>query len=126
MATEPHVLVLGHSVFMDSLAESLLAEKKSVMTRVNVGVQDVYKYLPSLQPDLIIYELGHADQPDMFELTYAQPGISYLAVDLRQNSVFLHFCLSEPTGSIKDLCDLINSQTAFLHERKNNLVNIVA
>ena len=121
MENAPHVLLLGNSVFMDGIAESLLGHQQSVVTRVNTNIEEVGPLLPSITPDLIIYELGSSANHPIFALMNEQAEISHLAIDLKSKLVFLYHCKTGPTGSMQELCDFVSDEIAFKNRKKKEL-----
>ena len=121
MENAPHVLLLGNSVFMDSIAESLLEHQQLVITRVNTGIDEIGILPPSITPDLIIYELGSSAKYPIFALMSEQAEISHLAIDLKSKLVFLYHCKTGPTGSMQELCDFVSDEIAFKNRKKKEL-----
>jgi hypothetical protein len=109
----PHVLLLGNSILMDGLAESLQMQQPSTVTRVNAAIQEIDQHLSSIHPDLIIYELNHSAANPVFSLLIEHNEVSHLAIDQKNKQIFLYYCKTEPTGSMKDLCDFVSTEVAF-------------
>ncbi len=121
MSVDPHVLLLGNSVFMDGVAESLLAHRKSIVTRVNANIYDVDEYLLSIKPDLIIYELNRNGAAPIFTIISEQAEVSHLAIDLANKLVFLYHCKCEPSGSMQELCDFVSEEMTFKNQIKKEI-----
>ena len=122
MEDAPHVLLLGNSIFMDGIAESLLGHRQSVVTRINAGIEGIHQYLlPSINPDLIIYELGDSTEHPLFALVHEQAEVSHLALDLKNKLVFLYHCKCEKTGSMQELCGFISDEITFKNQKKKEL-----
>jgi hypothetical protein len=121
MSVDPHVLLLGNSVFMDGVAESLLAHRKSIVTRVNADIYDVDEYLLSIKPDLIIYELNRNGAAPVFTLLNENSEVSHLAIDLTHKLVFFYHCKCEPSGSMQELCDFVSDEIAFKNQIKKEI-----
>ena len=126
MDDAPHVLLLGNSIFMDGIAESLLGHQQSVVTRINTGIEALDQYLSSINPDLIIYELGDSTGHPIFALVNEQADVSHLAIDLKNKLVFLYHCKCEPTGSMQDLCDFVSDEISSKSKKKKELESTLA
>ena len=110
MEDKPHVLLLGSSVFIDGISESLLKQNKSVITRMNVNVYEAKDALFALKPDMVIYELGKDISAPLFTTANENTNISHLAIDLNDKLIFLFHYKCEPTSSMQELCDFISNE----------------
>ncbi len=121
MTSKPHVLLLGNSIFIDSIAESLLKQNMSVVTRMNVSVYEAKDTVFSIKPDLVIYELGQDISAPLFTPSKDNTDIAHLAIDLDGKMIFLFQCKREPTGSMQELCDFISRE---IHIKKRSEMEI--
>ena len=118
MVDQPHVLLLGDSVIMDGVAESLLKRKFSNVTRINSNSQEAREIVISLTPDLIVYELNAKNTDPIFTIIREQPDTLHLAIDLNCNQVILLDCQRKPTASMQELCELISQEVSLKNIEK--------
>ena len=116
MAYQPHVLLLGESVFMDSVAESLSEQKFSNVVRINLKTQKAKELVNSLNPDLIVYELNAQNTDPLFALIREQADSLHLAIDLNCKQVILLDCQRKPAESMQELCELVSQEVSFRKE----------
>jgi hypothetical protein len=110
MADEPLVLLLGNSIFIDSLAGSLQMRKTSKVIQSNAEAFEIKEIVSSINPDLIVYELGAQVANSMFMIASDYAEISQLAIDLAEMQVFWVHCRREQTESIQELCDCVSRE----------------
>lgn len=107
MANQPQVLLLGESVFMDSVAESLLERESSHVVRISSNIQKARELVNSLNPDLILYELNAQNTDPIFAIIREQADTMHLAIDLNCKQIILLDCQRKPAESMQDLCELV-------------------
>ena len=110
MVKQSHILLLGDSVFMDSIAENLLAKKSYNVVRINSNTQEIKTFLKTINPDLIIYELHEENADLIFTIISEQENTFHLAIDLNAKQTILLHCRRQPTGSMQELCELVNQE----------------
>ena len=107
MECKPQVLLLGDSVFMDSVAESLLERKCANVVRICSKTQQARDLVNFLNPDLIVYELNVQNTDPVFAVIKEQADTLHLAIDLDYNQIILFDCQRKPADSMQDLCELV-------------------
>ena len=107
MEYKPQVLLLGDSVFMDSVAESLLARQSSNVVRICSKIQKARELVNSLNPDLIVYELNSQTFDPIFKIIREQADTLHLAIDLNCKQIILLDCQRKPADTMQELCELV-------------------
>ena len=107
MEFQPQVVILGESVFMDSVAESLMGRKSSHVVRISSNIQNASELVNSLNPDLIVYELNAQNTGPIFSIIREQADTLHLAIDLNCKQIILLDCHRKPAESMQDLCELV-------------------
>ena len=110
MGRKPQVLLLGESVFMDSVAVSLVECNTSNVVRVCSSTQSARELVNSLNPDLIVYELHTKNTDPIFAIIKEQGDTLHLAIDLDYNQIILLKCQRKPAESMHELCKIINQE----------------
>ena len=114
MAREPHVLLLGNSIFMDSLVGSLQVQNKTKVTQIETDIVDVKDIVNSINPDVIVYELGaQIARPD-FAISIDHTKILQLAIDINGCQAFWVHYKRQPTKSMQELCDFICREASLM------------
>ncbi len=121
MTDKPHVLLLGNSVFMDGISESLLGHNKSIVTRMNADMYEARDVLHSLNPELVVYEFRGNNSHPGFITENGVADISHLAIDLNDKRILLFHYKCEPTGSMQELCDFISSELTLKNQQKKDI-----
>ena len=119
MAYRPQVLLLGESVFMDSVAESLLECNTSNVVRISSRTQEARELVNSINPDLIVYELHTQNTDPIFAIIKEQTDTLHLVIDLDYNQIILLDCQRKPAESMQELCELINQEVNIKKEETN-------
>ena len=107
MRYQPQVVLLGESVFMDSVAESLMERQSSHVVRISSNIQKARELVNSLNPDLIVYELNAQNTDPIFSVIREQADTLHLAIDLSCKQIILLDCQRKPAESMQDLCELV-------------------
>ena len=107
MKYQPQVLLLGESVFMDSVAESLIERKSSNVIRISSTIQKARELVNSLTPDLIVSELNSQNTDPIFTIIREQADTLHLAIDLNYKQIILLDCRRKSAKSMQELCELV-------------------
>ena len=118
MGNQPHVLLLGDSVLMDSVAESLSKQEFTNVIRTSSNSQEAREYVNSLNPDLIVYELNAKNTDPILTIISEQTDTLHLAIDLNRNQVILLDCQRKPTESMQELCELVSQEVRLKNIKK--------
>ena len=118
MANQPHVLLLGDSVLMDSVAKSLTKQKFTNVIRISSNSQEAMECVNSMHPDLIVYELNAMKTDPIHTIISGQTDTLHLAIDLNCNQVILLDCQRKPTASMQELCELISQEVSLKNIEK--------
>ena len=81
MGHQPAVVLLGNSLLMDGVAISLANTQMDNVIRADPAVADTRAYLQSLQPDLIILELGDHRTDTALSLLKENPDIILIGLN---------------------------------------------
>ena len=115
MANQSHILLLGESVLMDSVAESLTKQEFTNVIRSSSNSQETMEFVNSLHPDLIVYELNAVNVDPILSIIRDHTDTSHLAIDMNCNQVILLDCQRKQTESMQELCELVSQEVS----RKN-------
>lgn len=113
MESQHHVLLLGDSVLMDSVAESLIDRNFSNVIRINSNIHEASEILKSFNPDLVVYELIEQNSDPVFTIICKQANSSHLVIDLNCNQVILLDSQRKSAESLQALCDLVSQEVNF-------------
>ena len=81
MGHQPAVVLLGNSLLMDGVAISLANTQMDNVIRADPAVADTRAHLQSLQPDLIILELGDQRTDTALSLLKEHPEIILIGLN---------------------------------------------
>lgn len=121
MAHQPSVLLLGESLFMDSIAERLSEREMSHIIRISSKTQNGRELASSFNPDLIVYELDSQNSNSILKIIREQSNTMHLAIDLVCNQIILLNCQRKPADSLQELCDLVSQEITKEKNRKEVL-----
>lgn len=110
MPQRPLVVLFGDSLLLDGIAVNLAGRNMPGAIRMGSDVNDVRKCLKTLQPALIIFELGAPQSTAIFSLLSEQPGIQLLGLDLACSRLIMlnsQQCLN-PT--MNELCQMVQAR----------------
>jgi len=110
MEKQPQVVLLGKSVFMDSVATSLIERRFSDVIRINTDSSEFDRLLNSVQPDLIVYEHDLQNTNSLSSLLVQQSDTLLIAIDLNCSRALVLNSQLRPTRSMKELCELIKEE----------------
>ena len=118
MINQSHILLLGDSMFMDGVAESLLKRRSSTVVRSSSSTQEVKEFVNSLNPEMIVYELSEQNANPIFTIIREQVDTFHLAIDLNSKQIITLHCQRKPTGSMQELCEFIGQEISFENTEK--------
>jgi hypothetical protein len=108
MEKQPQILLIGDSVLIDSLGEKLNGRADSQIVRKCSTTVEAQKTVNIFIPDLVIYELNAKNADSIFSMLRSQADTMHLVLDLDSKQVILLESQRKPTGSMQELCDLVN------------------
>lgn len=118
MEYKPHVLLLGSSALMDSVAENLSKRIFSKVMHISSNSQVARELVNSLNPDLIVYELNAKNTGPILTIICEQTEAMHLVIDLRCSEVLLLNSQRKPMESMQDLCDLVSQEVSLMNIKK--------
>ena len=111
MERRPLVVLLGDSLLMDGIAVGLADRKMPGTIRMDSDVIDLRECLKTLQPDLVIFELGAPQSLAILSLLSEQPGIQLMGLDPACSRVIVLNSQQHLTPTINELCQLVQAET---------------
>jgi hypothetical protein len=111
MQPRPLVVLLGDSLLMDGIAVSLAGRKMPGTIRMDSDVLDIRENLKTLQPDLVIFELGAPQSPAILSLLKEQPGIHLMGLDPACSRVIVLNSQQHPTPTMNELYQVVQAET---------------
>jgi hypothetical protein len=112
MERRPLVVLLGDSLLMDGIAVSLAGKEMPGTIRMDSDVVDVREHLKTLQPDLVIFELGTPTSTAILSLLSQQPGIQLMGLDPACSRVIVLNSQQHPTPTMYELYQVVQAETA--------------
>ena len=101
MAKSPLVALLGNSLIIDGVAESITSRQRWDVVRIEP--HDFEQRVNSLKPDLIVYELGNPQSSSILSLLSEQPGTLLLGLDSSCSRVVVMNSHQHITRTMQDL-----------------------
>jgi len=112
MERRPLVVLLGDSLLMDGIAVSLAGREMPGTIRMDSDVVDIREHLKTLQPDLVIFELGTPTSTAILSLLSQQPGIQLMGLDPACSRVIMLNSQQHPTPTMYELYQVVQAETA--------------
>lgn len=112
MERRPLVVLLGDSLLMDGIAVSLAGRQMPGTIRMDSDVVDVREHLKTLQPDLVIFELGTPTSTAILSLLSQQPGIQLMGLDPACSRVIVLNSQQHSTPTMNELYQVVQAETA--------------
>jgi hypothetical protein len=109
MEQRPLVVLLGDSLLMDGIAVSLAGRKMPGTIRRDSGV-DIKECLKTLQPDLVIFEMGASQLPALLALLSEQPGIQLIGLDPACSRVIVLNSQQHVIPTMNELCQVVQAK----------------
>jgi hypothetical protein len=110
MPQRPLVVLLGDSLLLDGIAVSLAGRKMPRTVRMDSDVIDIRECLKTLQPDMIIFELGTPQSTAILSLLSEQPGIQLLGLDLACSRVIVLNSQQHLAPTMNELCQMVQAR----------------
>jgi hypothetical protein len=112
MERRPLVVLLGGSLLMDGIAVSLVDREMPGTIRVDSDVVDIREHLKTLQPDLVIFELGTPTSTAILPLLSQQPGIQLMGLDPACSRIIVLNSQQHLTPTMNELYQVVQAETA--------------
>jgi hypothetical protein len=112
MTNKPLVALLGNSLLIDGVAESLAS--RQTLNVIRIDSTDVGTSVKSLQPDLIVYELESPQSSAILALLSEQPGSLLLGLDLSSSRVIVMNSQQHITRSMQDLYQVFQTEAGLV------------
>jgi hypothetical protein len=110
MPQRPLVVLLGDSLLLDGIAVNLAGREMPGTIRMNSDVTDFREYLKTLQPDMIIFELGAPQSTAILSLLSEQPGIQLLGLDLAFSRVIALNSRQHLAPTMNEFCQMVQDR----------------
>lgn len=108
MGREPHIVLLGDSVMMESVAESLASRGATGLLRTTrTGLAD---HFDLLSPDLILFELEQSLPDQVIELLRQQPGPVLVGLDMQSSQAIILGGYRRVVRNMDDLYQLVQAE----------------
>ncbi len=118
MGKQPQVVLLGDSVLMDSVANSLIDRQFLDVVRITKETSEFNQLTDSLLPDLIVYEYDTKITDLVHSLLSKQIDSLLLVIDPYFSQVIVLDCHLRPAQSMQELCELIKEEVQRFAQRK--------
>ena len=112
MKQRPLVVLLGESLLMDGVAASLAGKEMLGTVQMGSDGKDIQEHLETLQPDLVIFELGTPTSTAILPLLSQQPGIQLMGLDPACSRVIMLNSQQHPTPTMHELYQVVQAETA--------------
>lgn len=99
-------------MLMDGIAVSLVDREMPGTIRVDSDVVDIREHLKTLQPDLVIFELGTPTSTAILPLLSQQPGIQLMGLDPACSRIIVLNSQQHPTPTMNELYQVVQAETA--------------
>jgi hypothetical protein len=110
MPQRPLVVLFGDSLLLDGIAVNLADENMPGAIRMNSDVTDIRECLKTLQPALIIFELGAPHSSALLSLLSEQPGIQLMGLDLACSRLIVLNSQQYPTPTMNEVCQMVQAR----------------
>jgi hypothetical protein len=110
MPQRPIILLLGDSLLIDGIAISLAGREMPGTIRRDSGVIDSKECLGTLQPDLVIFEMGAPQSPAILSLLSEQPGVQLIGLDPACSKVIVMSSHQRPTPTMNALYQVVQAE----------------
>jgi len=107
MENQHQVVLLGDSVLMDGVADSLAERNFNNIIRINTIAGNVRELILSLEPDLVVFEHSLPKTNPILSILSERPGTLLLALDLNTSRVIVLNSHHRQTRSMQELCEII-------------------
>ena len=116
MEKQTVVVLLGISLMMDGIIDSLIKNEALRSIQIDPSVANLNEQIRSAKPDLIVFELGTVCSQSILSLLSEQPGLLLLGLDLELSRVIVMNSHQRFTRSIEELTQLFQDEvSAVLH-----------
>ena len=107
MSKSPLVALLGNSLIIDGVAESLTSWQPLDVVRIDTA--DFEQRIKTLKPDLVVYELENPQSNSILSLLSEQPGTLLLGLDTSSSRVIVMNSHQHITRTMHDLYQVFQS-----------------
>ncbi len=108
MGREPRIVLLGDSVLMDSVAESLAVRQvPGVLRTACTSIGDQFEFL---KPDLILFELGRPYSARVIALLQRRPGLVMIGLDLNSSRAIVLGGYQRVIDNMEDLYQVVQAE----------------
>ena len=108
MKSRPHIVLLGDSILMDSVADYLAVKRISGVLRTDcTSICDQFEFL---KPDLILFELVQPCSDRVIALLQQRPGLAIIGLDLNRSQAIVLSGCQHVIGHMEDLYQLVQTE----------------
>ena len=109
MAKEPLIVLLGHSVLIDSVAVGLERQLNLHIFRIDDPGEDIEEHLRSMTPGLVIFELEDTGSSSLLNLLKDQTRISLLGLDRHCSQAIVLNIYPKATRTMNELVCIVQT-----------------
>jgi hypothetical protein len=115
------VVLFGDSLLMDTVEASLSDSPHFGIIRFHQTVTNVAARLKTLQPNLIVFDLGSPLSQFIIPFLQEQPSVPLLGLDVTSSRVIALSCEHYPVLTVDDLSKVILSKIVKDHESPDHI-----
>ncbi|HOU12343.1 MAG TPA: hypothetical protein PKZ84_04445 [Anaerolineae bacterium] len=106
METQTHIVICGHSLYLDAIAMMVQGAPGVVMTQVHERAGMVER-IAALEPDVLIIERGAFDMALLWALSTCLVGVPVIEVHTRRSVLTVHTTWETPVRGMEHLAQVL-------------------
>ena len=116
MIKDQVVVLFGDSLLMDAIEASLAPRQGLHVVRISTTIHNVEEYIPSLHPDIVIFDWDAPQKQVVLSLLRYRPGVPLLGIDITTSSVTALSSVPYPVLTVSALTDVLQRESPCLVE----------